>query len=118
MEVFDNHLNDCITPRNKENSITNMSDWNRMSIDEHNPKFDEEFKKVISGNVVPEANDSNVVDTHEIFDLYINMEDGLPRGYDGEIHHSTVKQRVINDDRKPLDIGTSNPITDTRLYEV
>ena len=118
MEVFDKHLTDRITARDKYNYINNVPDWNWLSIDEHDIKFDEEFKKVISGNVVPEANDSNVVDTHEIFDLYINMEDGLPRGYDGEIHHSTVKQRVINDDRKPLDIGTSNPITDTRLYEV
>ena len=48
MEVFDNHLTGSITARDKDNDINNVIAWNRLSIDEHNPNFDEEFKKLIS----------------------------------------------------------------------
>ena len=41
MEVFDKHLTDCITTRDKENDITDMLDWNWLSIDEQDPKFGE-----------------------------------------------------------------------------
>ena len=41
MEVFDKHLTDCITERDNENDITDMPDWNWLSIDEQDPKFDE-----------------------------------------------------------------------------
>ena len=73
MELFDKHLTDYITARDKENDITDVPYWNRLSIDESDPKFDEELKKLINDYGVPEANDNNVVDTPEMFDLYINM---------------------------------------------
>ena len=63
MEVFDKHLTDRITVRDKENDITNVPYCNRLSIDEHNTKFDEEFKKLISDDGVPEANYNNAVKT-------------------------------------------------------
>ena len=40
MEVFDKNLNDCINARYKENDITDVKYWNRLSIDEHDPEFD------------------------------------------------------------------------------
>ena len=118
MEVFYQHLNDCITARDKENYITNVPDCNWLSIDENDPKFDEEFKKVIINDGVSEANDNNVVDMPEMFDSYINMEVGLPRVNDVELYHATLKWRAINYDSKALVIEISNPITDTSLYEV
>ena len=53
-----------------------------------------------------------------MFDLYINMEVGLSRVNGDDLYHATGIQRVIGNDGKPLEIGTSNPITDTRIYEV
>ena len=53
-----------------------------------------------------------------MFDLYINMEVGLSRLNGDNLYHATFIQRVIGNDGKPLEIGTSNPITDTRIYEV
>ena len=67
---------------------------------------------------MPEVNENNTVNTPEMFDSYINMEVGLPRGNDGEIYPETVKWHVIDDDGKPLGVETSNPITDTIIYEV
>ena len=116
--MFDSHLTDRITVRDKNNYIANVTDCNRLSIDEQNPKFDEYFNIEISNDGVTEANDNNAVETPEIFYSYINMDVGLPRGNGGELYHVTVKRRSIDDDGKPLGVGTSNPITDTSLYEV
>ena len=46
------------------------------------------------------------------------MEIILTKGNDGEPYHATVKRCAIEDDGKPLSVETSNPITDTRLYEL
>ena len=73
MECFDRHLTNHIIARDKENDITDVLYWNQLSIDENDPKFDEYFKKVISDNGVPEANNNNSVNKPEIFDSYINM---------------------------------------------
>ena len=40
MEVVYKHLTGCITVRDKENYIANVPDWNRLYIDENDPKFD------------------------------------------------------------------------------
>ena len=74
MKVFDRHMTDRITVRDKDNYITNVQDCNRLSIDEQNPKFDEEFKKVIIDDGVPDADNNNVVDTPEMFDSYITWK--------------------------------------------
>ena len=71
--MFDKHLTDRITARDKKNDIINVLDWNRLFIDEHDPKYDEEFKKVKSENGVPEADDNNAVNTPEMFEWYINI---------------------------------------------
>ena len=47
---------------------------------------------------MPEAGDNNMVEMPDMFDSYINMEVGLPRGNDGEIYHAMVKGREIYDD--------------------
>ena len=73
---------------------------------------------MISDDGVTEADDNNADAIPEMFDLYINMEVGLPRGNDGELYHATVKRNAINDDGKTLGVETSNPSTDTRLYEL
>ena len=85
MEVFDKHLTDCITARDEGNDITNVPDWNWLSINENDPKFGEYSKTVISDNGVPYSDDNNAVDMPEMFDSYINMEFGLPRSNDGEL---------------------------------
>ena len=42
MELFDKHLTDYITARDKENDITDVPYWNQLYIDEKNLKFDDE----------------------------------------------------------------------------
>ena len=84
-----------------------MPDWNWLSIDKQDYKFDDEFNKVISSDGVPEDDNNNAVDTPEMFDSYINMEVEFPGGNDGEIFHATFKQRAICDNGNPLGVETS-----------
>ena len=46
------------------------------------------------------------------------MEIGLPRELGGELYHAKVKSRAVNRYGIPVGVETSNPITDTRLYDV
>ena len=42
----------------------------------------------------------------------------MPRGAEGQLLHARVKRRAVDSDGKPLGVGSSKPITDTRLYEI
>ena len=86
-------------------------DWNRMSTNEDDPAFREEFQAVISNDAIPHVDVINNV--HE--DEYINMRLGLPRGPDETIEHATVKRRAVDSNGLPIGIPSNNPMTDTRL---
>jgi hypothetical protein len=60
----------------------------------------------------PEADDY----TPDSFDQYLTAEVLLPRN--GEEHQGTVRRRVKDEDGKPIGLRSSNPILDTRQYEV
>ena len=53
-----------------------------------------------------------------MFDSYIDMEIGLPRGLDGELYHAKLNRCLVDRDRISARVGTYNPITDTRLYDL
>ena len=60
----------------------------------------------------PEADDF----TPDSFDSYLTAQVLLPR--EGELHRGTVKRRVKDEDGNPVGTRSSNPILDTRQYEV
>ena len=91
--------------------LTEVPHWNRLSYDESNPVFMEEFDKAISDAGMPEADSTG---DH----AYINMEVFLPRGIDSEVVHSKVKAHTLNAAGSPIGKESLNPIIDTRLYEV
>ena len=121
MRDYDQLLSSNIDAKNTSLSMDDVPDWNRSSLNELDPDFDEEFNKVINDNGIPEADqpDLNAINIHEISnDGYIDMELGMPRGPEGQLLHAKVKRRAIDNDGKPLGVASSNPITDTRLYEI
>lgn len=69
---------------------------------------------------MPEAEDVEKWDSKEqeytpdMFDQYINMEVGLPRGSGDQLFHARVKQRAVDEDGKPIGVESNNPLTDTR----
>lgn len=49
---------------------------------------------------------------------YIHMEVGLPRGADDALQYARVKRRAVGNDGIPIGCLHSNPLLDTRQYEV
>ena len=60
-----------------------VPDWNGLSLNELDPNFDEEVRKLISDDDVPNAEHDNIskINIHEAAnDGYIDVELGMPRG--------------------------------------
>jgi hypothetical protein len=118
---FDKHIKDKFDAKDVDLSaeVSEVPEWNRLSIDENDPEFTEAFTETISDDSVPEADTDQTQQeqkeefTPEIFDHYVNMELGLPRGNDGELYHAVVKKRAIDDNGKPIGKRDDNPILDT-----
>jgi hypothetical protein len=51
-------------------------------------------------------------------DPYVNMELGLPRGPDDELRRAHVKRRAIDVNGRPIGRPSTNPLLDSRQYEV
>jgi hypothetical protein len=92
--------------------ILDVNQWNKLSLTDIDDDFIAEFNKVINDNSLPEIDDSQDIDT------YLNMELGLPRGDDGALQHATVKRRKLNKDGERIGTQNSNPLLDTRVYEI
>ena len=106
--------------------------WNKLSITDKDPEFLDELNRVISDSSIPDGPDDNVSDDKEEptsvpgindqetvpSDEYVDMELWLPRGEDDSLMHVIVKQRKIDDDGNPIVTESTNPLVDTRAYEI
>ena len=119
MEQSNKFLNKRLDAKDFDINIASVRDWNRLSIYELDPEFYDKFHKVISDDDAPHNDEEQMKEkpTHtlKIFDTYIEMEIGLPRGLDGELYHANVKPPAVDIDGIPVGVETYNPITDTRL---
>ena len=95
--------------------------WNTLSLDAMDKEFTEELHQSINDNAADRENgDSQNGDNgnDSLFDGYIDMEVGLPRGDDDAIHHAVVKRRAVDVDGIPVGVAHNNPLLDTRQYKV
>ena len=100
---------------NVNNVLLNVNDapqWNRLTTDEYDADFIEEYVNRISDSSIKDADIMNAQDE------YVNMEVGIPRGPDGELENAMVKRRALDIDGTPIGKSSNNPILDTRAYEV
>ena len=117
MKLFDEKIVERLSIKNDQiHFAPEMPDWNRLSLDEDDPEFVEDFLKVIDDENIPHADDA--IKESINYDNYINMEIGMPRGPDGEVEHARVKRRALDVNGRPMGTASNNPITDTRLYDV
>jgi len=65
-----------------------------------------------------EREDEKVIRDDPNAPSYVGMEVGLRRGSEGELHRVKVKRRAIGQDAQPIGNASTNPMTDSRLYEV
>lgn len=85
--------------------------------DEDSSDDDDEHTSYATRHAAP-STPQNVHQPEPFFDNYIGMRFSLPHGPDGSQLHATVKRRRINEDGTPVGTYSSNPLTDTRKYEV
>ena len=90
-----------------------------LSLEDEDDDFKNEFKRVIDNRRVKDVEDVRKDGRDEIGedDPYLNMELGLHRSEDG-IRRARVKRRAVDDEGTPLGVASSNPLTDSRQYEV
>jgi hypothetical protein len=77
-----------------------------IDLEGEDPEFIEEFRRVISDESIPEADENEANKSQEpsadMFDPYLTMEIGLPRGEDNDLQHAHVKRRAVDVDGKPV----------------
>lgn len=95
-----------------------------FDLDGEDDEFMAAFTRVIDDKQLPQEDDAEGPslargdpDPPET-DLYINMEIGLKRDAEGEVHRAVVKRRAVDNEGVPIGVASNNPITDTRQYEV
>ena len=120
MKKYDEKVKEKLDVKDMELSkdLSNIDRWNKLSTEEEDLEFIEEFNRVIDDQAVPDGPDDKRNNETGDPDTYINMEVGLPRGPDNELMHAIVKRRKTDDDGNVIGIGNSNPLLDTRAYEV
>jgi hypothetical protein len=92
---------------------TEPEDWSLTSY-ENDEDWIAEFNAVVADETVPEEEGTYDIST----DTYVNMEITLPRNIDGSPMVGRVTKRAKNDDGKPIGTAHSNPLLDSRAYEV
>ena len=98
------------------NVAQEIPEWNRLSLEDNDEAFAEEFNKVINDHDLKDIDDIKTTEVDE--DPYLRMEVGLPRGMDGELQHATVKRRALDVDGKPYGTAHNNPLLDSCRYEI
>jgi hypothetical protein len=88
-------------------------DWSLTSLEE-DPDWIAEFSAVVSDETVPEEEGQYDIGT----DTYVNMEITLPRNIDGSQMLGRVTKRAKNDEGAPIGTANSNPLLDSRAYEI
>ena len=84
--------------------------------DNEDPAFFAEFTRVIDDATLRQADD--VANVEVTPDQYVGMELTLSRGGEGEAMHAKVKKRVRDEEGNPIGNANSNPLLDSRRYEV
>ena len=100
MRKFDNIISSKLDAKDidKTTSIQEQPQWNRLSTDEEDVDFDNDFNRVINDSSVLEADEfagSRELEaefTADAYDNYIGMEMGLSRGPDDELVRAMVKR--------------------------
>ena len=113
-EAFDK----AIAKRYKEDRLDNkgdkpnLADWSDLL--ENDPDFAEEFATTFDNPDVKEADEEFDPDS---YDTYVGMELTLDRP-GSDPGYARITKRLKNNEGTPIGVANSNPILDTRLYEV
>ena len=93
------------------------TDWRGYNLD-FDEAYIEEFHRVVSDDTIPEADEQQQHEIAQHGDNYIGMEVALPSGSENGPQLARVKKRLRDEDGKPIGKPNSNPLLDTRMYEI
>ena len=127
MEEFKEVIRKALDANHVDNSIMAQAQpkWNRLSLEDDDVDFIEDFNRVINDSSIPDADTptsngelKDKESTPDGYDNYLGMELGMPRGHDDQLLRARVKRRAIDVDGVPVGVRNNNPLLDTRLYEI
>ncbi len=82
------------------------------------PSFYDDFIRVIDDTRLKHADNDSAKHVEVTSDPYVGMEMTIQRGADGETVHAKVRKRARDHDGTPIGLAHSNPLLDSRKYEV
>jgi len=97
-------------------TLGHVDTYKILDPENEDPEFFDEFVRVIDDSTLKHVDDISRIVVEA--DLYIGMEFALVRGGDGEAVHAKVKKRVYDEDGNPVGRANTNPLLDSRKYEV
>jgi len=97
--------------------LQNVDSSRIIDPDNEDPEFFEEFMRTIDDTTLRHA-DNKQPEAEVTADTYLGMELAMPRGDVGEMVHATVKRRLMDEEGLPAGRASSNPLLDSRKYEV
>ena len=99
-------------------NVQDINPTNILDLEGEDQDFIDEYSRVIDDAAIKHADDAAPPSEVGEIDPYLGMELGLPRGDDATLQHATVKKRAVDDDGTPVGHPSTNPILDSRQYEV
>ena len=124
MEQYEQKLKATFEAKTADLTMTLRNVDSQFSIDPENedPEFYEDFTRVIDNDQIKHAAEGNAdeASTKEVTSdpPYVGMEMAIARGSEGKMMHATVRKRVRDEDGQPVGIAHTNPMLDSRRYEV
>ena len=88
-----------------------------LSLENEDEEFIKEFRRIIDNKNIKDVEDLRSNDEIGETDTYLNMELGLHRNEE-MMQKARVKRRAVDQEGKPIGIANSNPLLDSRQYEV
>ena len=113
---YDERIKERLDIKNPETTNPEeICEFNRLSMDGYDKEFIDDVNRVISDDTIPEQD--NRINT-DVLDGYVNMEIALPRSEEGKLEDAIVKKRAVDRGGIPIGVANSNPMLDSRIYEV
>ena len=134
MSDYDTKISERLDVKNSDLTMQaqGIDQWNKLSIADEDTEPLKELNSVISDFSIPDGPYDNAINdnvepipvpgNHDqetvTSDAYVDMKLGLTRGGDDSLMHAIVKQRKLDDDVNPIRNESTNPLVDTRAYEI
>ena len=120
MEQYDESLRSTFDAKSADltKSLRDVNPSLIIDPEDEDQSFYDDFTRVIDDSRLRHADEKHVDNVEVTSDPYVGMEMAMRRGADGETMYAKVRKRVRDHDGLPIGVAHSNPLMDSRKYEV